>query len=136
MGDNGEDNYYINNFNYNKTHNQLDKHVSLATFAMFTGLLAIPFCLFAYTGIIMGGVAVVLALLSKGTAAKLLPQAKRGILFGIFAIFLGYFVLVKSFHMVLTDPEARKQVNIMSERMNGESFDDMLKDVGIDVSTE
>ena len=43
MGENGEDNYYINNFNYNKTHNQLDKHVSLATFAMFVGLLGIPF---------------------------------------------------------------------------------------------
>lgn len=136
MGENGEDNYYINNFNYNKTHNQLDKHVSLATFAMFVGLLGIPFCIFAYTGIIMGGVAVVLALLSKGTAAKLLPQAKRAIIFGSVAIVIGYAVLIGSFHTVLTDPEARRQVNIMSERMNGESFDDMLKDLGIDVSTE
>ena len=103
---------------------------------MFTGLLAIPFCLFAYTGIIMGGVAVVLAFLSKGTTAKLLPQAKRAVIFGSIAIFIGYAVIIGSFHAVLTDPEARKQVNIMSERMNGESFDDMLKDLGIDVSTE
>ena len=84
----------------------------------------------------MGGVAVVLALLSKGTAAKLLPQAKRAIIFGSVAIVIGYAVLIGSFHTVLTDPEARRQVNIMSERMNGESFDDMLKDLGIDVSTE
>ena len=132
MGENGEDNYYLNNFNYNKTHNELDRHVSLASFAMFTGIIAIPMCIFAYTGVILGGVAVVLALLSKGTLQKMLPQAKRAILFGSAAIVIGYAVLVSSFHLVLTDPEARKQINIMSERINGESFDDMLKDMGLE----
>ncbi|MBR4831330.1 MAG: hypothetical protein IKZ97_01730 [Butyrivibrio sp.] len=131
MGEKGEENYYYNNFNYNKTHNELDKHVSLASFAMFLGLIGIPLGFLAYPGIIMGGVAIILALLSKGTLEKTLPQAKRAIVFGAIAVIGGYYILFSSVHAIMTDPETRREVNTISERLYDRSFDDMLKDMGI-----
>lgn len=129
--ENEDDKYYYNNYNYNMTHNELDRHVNLATVAMVTGLISVPFCFFLNIGIILGGIAVVLALLSRGSQPKFLPQAKKGIIYGTIGIAVGYFVLISSFYHVLTDPTYREQLNQMSEQMNGESFDDMLRDLGV-----
>jgi TM2 domain-containing membrane protein YozV len=82
-------------------------------------------------GIVLGGVAVVLGILSKGSEKKLLPQAKRGIIYGTIGIVLGYIVFVSSMHTILTDPTYRQQLNQMSEQMNGQSFDDLLKELGL-----
>ncbi|MBE5836609.1 hypothetical protein [Butyrivibrio sp.] len=131
MGDNGDDKYYYNNYNYNKSHNQLDGHVNMATVALITGLIAIPLCFVMNIGIVLGGVAVVLGILSKGSEKKLLPQAKRGIIYGTIGIVLGYIVFVSSMHTILTDPTYRQQLNQMSEQMNGQSFDDLLKELGL-----
>lgn len=131
MGDNGDDKYYYNNYNYNKSHNQLDSHVNMATVALITGLIAIPLCFVMNIGIVLGGVAVVLGILSKGSEKKLLPQAKRGIIYGTIGIVLGYIVFVSSMHTILTDPTYRQQLNQMSEQMNGQSFDDLLKELGL-----
>ena len=98
---------------------------------MVTGLISVPFCFFMNIGIILGGIAVVLALLSRGSQPKLLPHAKKGIIYGTIGIVVGYFVLISSFYHVLTDPTYREQLNQMSEQMNGESFDDMLKELGV-----
>ena len=130
MGDNGEKDYY-NNYNYNRAHNQLDQHVMLAGTALVIGLVSIPLCFFLNLGPIVGGIAVTLAILSKGTMEKLLPQARKAIIYGTLGIVIGYGVFAYNLHAVLTIPEYRQQLNIMSEQMNGESFDDMLKDLGI-----
>ena len=71
MGDQGEDNYFYNNYNYNKAHNELDHHVNMASAALVMGLISIPMCFFLYTGIILGGMAIVFSILSKGTSQKL-----------------------------------------------------------------
>lgn len=131
MGENGDNNYYYNNYDYNKTHNELDLHVAMAGTALILGLVAIPLCFFLNIGIVIGGIAIVMALLSKGTAQKLLPQAKRAILFGALGIVLGYGVMIYDVHKVLTDPQYHQQLNEMSQQMNGVSFDDMLKDLGV-----
>ncbi len=131
MNDNGDDKYYYNNYNYNKAHNELDSHVNMATVALVTGLISIPFCFFMNIGVILGGVAIVIALLSRGSAKKLLPQAKRGIIYGSIGVILGYCIFISNIHTVLTDPEYREQLNVMSEQMNGVSFDEMLEELGI-----
>ncbi len=131
MGENGEDKYYYNNYNYNMAHNELDKHVNMATVALVLGLISVPFCFFLYTGIILGGIAIVFAILSRGTAKKLLPQAKKGIIYGSIGIVLGYGIIISNVHTVMTDPSYREQLNRMSEQYYGESFDDMLKEIGI-----
>ena len=127
MAENDDEKYYYTNYNYNKAHNELDSHVALATFARILGMFSIPLCLIFYTGIILGGVAVVLALLSKGTMKTFLPQAKKALVLGTVGVVLGYTMMVTSIHTVLTNPEQRQQLNTMSEQMYGTSFDDMLK---------
>ena len=127
MGDNGDDKYFYNNYNYNQAHNDLDYHVTLATAAMVAGLLSVPFCFMGYVGIILGGVAIVMALLSKGTAKKLLPQAKKAIFYGILGIIIGYAVVITSIHTFLTHPEMRQGVNQLYEQYYGVSFDETLE---------
>ena len=132
MGEHGDDKYYYNNYNYNMAHNQLDSHVNMATVALVTGLIAIPLSFVMNIGVVLGGVAVVLAILSRGSQKKFLPQAKRGIIYGTIGIVLGYVVFVSSLHTVLTDPAYRQQLNQMSEQMNGQTFDELLQELGID----
>ena len=122
-----------NNYDYNMTHNELDKHVNMASTALLMGLISIPLCFFLYTGIILGGMAILFAILSKGTADRFLSQAKKGIIYGTIGIVLGYGVLVSNFHTVLTNPDARQELNRMSEQLNGVSFDDMLQELGVDL---
>ncbi len=131
MGENGEENYSRDNYNYNRTHNDLDGHVSLAGVALIAGLASIPLAFFLNIGIIAGGIAIVLAILSKGVMEKLLPQAKKAILYGTIGIVIGYGVFAYDIYTVVTDPEARQQLNAVSEQMNGVSFDDMLEELGI-----
>ena len=135
MGENGENNYY-NNYNYNLTHNELDQHVRMASTALILGLISIPLCFFMNIGIILGGIAVVIALLSKGTTAKLLPQARKGIIYGTIGIVLGYTILISSVHSLLTDPAYRARFNQTYEEFYGESFDDVLKDLGVSLDGE
>jgi hypothetical protein len=135
MGD-GDNQYFYNNYNYNKAHNELDKHVNLATLSLVLGLISIPFCFFMYTGIILGGIAIVMAILSKGTAQRLLPQAKKGIFYGSIGVVLGYAVLISSIHNLVTDPAYRQQLNQFSEQYYGESMDDMLKELGVELQAQ
>ena len=122
-----------NNYNYNKAHNELDHHVNMASVSLVMGLISIPLCFFLYTGIILGGLAIVFAILSKGTTQKLLAQAKKGIIYGTLGIVLGYSIIAYNLHAVMTNPTYRQELNRVSEQMNGVSFDDMLKELGIDL---
>ena len=132
MGDNGDDKYYYNNYNYNQAHNELDPHVSFATISLVLGLLSIPFCFFFNAGVIMGGIAIVIAILSKGSEKKLLPQAKKGIIYGALGIIVGYAVVIGSFYTIMTNSEARESMNTMTEQVYGISFDDVLQELGIE----
>ena len=109
-----------------------DKRLSQAGLSMMLGLASIPLAFFMNIGIILGGVAVVLAGLSKGVSDRLLPQAKKAIIYGTFGIVIGYGVFAYDIYRVMTDPVTRDQLNIMSEQMNGISFDDMLRELGIE----
>ncbi len=131
MGDNGDDKYYYNNYNYNRAHNQLDGHVALAGAALAVALASIPLGFFLNVGVMAGGLAITLALLSKGTQEKMLPQAKRAVFFGTIGVVIGYAVFAYDIYTVFTDPTAREQLNAVSMQINGVSFDDMLRDLGI-----
>ncbi len=133
MGENENGDYYYNNYNYNRTHNELDQHVKLAGTALVLGLISIPLCFVLNLGVVFGGIAIVLALLSKGTVDKLLPQAKKAILYGVLGIVIGYGVFAYDVYKVFTDQQLRNQLNVMSEQMNGVSFDDMLKELGVTI---
>ena len=110
-----------------------DKHAVMAGNALLLGMISIPLCFFLNIGTIVGGIAIVLALLSKGTLEKLLPQAKRAIIFGTLGLVIGYGVFAYDMDAVMTNPEYRQQLNTRSEQMNGISFDDMLKELGVEL---
>ena len=114
-------------FEYNQSRNPLNPRVSMATIASITGLVSIALLLSVYLSIILGGVAVTLALLTRDSNGKLFPQAKRAIAFGLVGLFGGYALIVTSFVTVFTDPEAHRMVNQYSEAVTGESFDTMFK---------
>ena len=80
-------------------------------------------------------VAIVIAILSKGVAEKLLPQARKAIIYGLLGVVIGYGVFAYDVYKVMNDPATRQQLNVMSEQMNGISFDDMLREMGIDPGT-
>ena len=133
MGENENGDYYYNNYNYNRTHNELDQHVKLAGTALVLGLISIPLCFVLNLGVIFGGIAIVLAFLSKGTMEKLLPQAKKAILYGTLGIVIGYGVFAYDVYKLFTDQQYRAQLNAVSKQMNGVSFDDMLKELGVTI---
>ncbi len=117
-------------FEYNQTHNPLNPRVVLATTASTIGLVSIALIVSIYLAIILGGIAIVLAILSRGEDGKFLPQAKKAIGFGSVAIVISYILLVNSAISYFTDPELRKSVNKFSESISGESFDDTLNELG------
>ncbi len=117
----------IENYEYNQTHNPLNPRVSLATIASIMGLISIALLLSVYLSILLGGIAITLALLTRDEKGTLYPQAKRAIVFGLVGLFGGYALIVTSFVTVFTDPEAHRMVNQYSEAVTGESFDTMFK---------
>ena len=127
----GNNNYYYNNYNYNITHNQLDPHVRMAQTALVLSLVSIPLCLIPSVGIPMAGVAILLGILSKGINKKHLPQARKCFIYGTIGLILSYVLMIHSYYVILTDPSMREQLNTMSEKMYGISFDDALKNLGV-----
>jgi uncharacterized membrane-anchored protein YhcB (DUF1043 family) len=80
-------------------------------------------------GLILAGVAIMLAFLSRGRSRKMLVQGKRAIGFAVIGLVAGYSVMISSVHTVMTDPQLHQQLNDMSQQMNGVSFDDMLQQI-------
>ena len=112
-----------------RTPNPMDPGYNLAVLAIGLGISSVVLCMSGGLGLILAGVSIMMAILSKGNSKKMLPQAKKAIAFALIGIVAGYSVLISSFHTVMTDPSLRKQLNTISEEMNGISFDDMLKQI-------
>ncbi|MBQ7680487.1 MAG: DUF4190 domain-containing protein [Butyrivibrio sp.] len=136
--DDRDERYYYNNYNYNKAHNQLDPRVVMATAAMVTGLVSIALSFTVYISVVIGGIAILTACLTREGNKRLLPQARRGLICGIIGVGLSYFLLIHSITAILTDPGTRAYMNRYSEQLTGESFDQMLQEIeeqyGVDLS--
>ena len=116
-------------FEYNQNHDMANPRVTLATTASVLALISVALLLSVYFAIIVGGIALVLAWLSRGSDGKFLPQAKRALVFGSIGVIGGYFLMVQAFVSVFTDPETRALVNQYSQAISGESMDDMIKEI-------
>lgn len=104
---------------------------NLAKAAMICGILSIIFCLTftVYPAFVLGSVAVILALLSKGRRNKLFSQARTGIICAVIGLVMNAVILTSSLAYVFTNPEGREEFNRQWERIYGEPFDDMMKDM-------
>lgn len=103
---------------------------SLGAFSIFCAVFSVFFGSF-----ICGGLAIVLAILSKGYNTKMEKNAKIGIVTGIIGVVLQISVLGFSIYNVIHVPEFREQFNSIYEQMYGEPVDDsineMLDEIGI-----
>ena len=117
-------------YEYNQNHDMANPRVTLATTASVLALISVALLLSVYFAIIIGGIALVLAWLSRGSDGRLLPQAKRALIFGSVGVIGGYFLMIQAFVSVFTDPETRAMVNQYTQTISGQSFDDMLNEIG------
>ncbi|MCR5102009.1 MAG: hypothetical protein K6B41_11700 [Butyrivibrio sp.] len=125
------DDYYYNNYNYNRTHNPYNPRVSLANSALILGLLSIAFCMTGYISLIMAGVGITIALLTREKDGKLFPQAKRGIRFSIVGIVFSLAMIISAIMSLMDeDSPTRAAANEYSQSIYGITFDEMLESIG------
>lgn len=135
---------------YNKSPNEYPSTVynkskggPFASAAMFLGIAGIFTTMMAtvFPPFALCGVAIVLAILSKGSARKLLMQAKVGIICSIAGLVLNLTLIGSSVNYVLNNPEiliqtaqtydrmCEQMYGIPSEELFGESMEDMVNNL-------
>ena len=102
-----------------------------AFFARSLGLFSV-FCSFfgIFIGsFVCGGLAVILAVLSKGYDSKMEKSAVIGMAAGIIGIVLQIGAFIFSIYSVIHVPEFREQFNSLYEEMYGEPMDDSINEI-------
>lgn len=97
---------------------------SLGIFSIFCAVFSIFFGSF-----ICGGLAIVLAILSKGYYTKMEKNAKIGLATGIIGVVLQISLLVVSVYNIIHVPEFREQFNSIYEQIYGEPVDDSINEI-------
>ena len=97
---------------------------SLGVFSVFCAVFGIFIGAF-----ICGGLAVILAVLSKGYNTKMEKNAVIGLIAGIIGIILQISTLIVSFYSIIHVPEFREQFNSLYEQMYGEPVDDSINEM-------
>lgn len=119
---------------YNRSNYQLppkEPGSSLANAAMVLGIIAIISCFTftVYPPFILGSIAIVLALLSKGRRPKLFPKAKTGIICAAIGLVVNTFLVTSVMYMLFTDPDIRSEVNRTFKKQYGITFDEALDEI-------
>lgn len=97
---------------------------SLGIFSVFCAVFGIFIGAF-----ICGGLAIILAVLSKGYNTKMEKNAVIGLTAGIIGIVLQIGTLIFSFYSIIHVPEFREQFNSLYEQMYGEPVDDSINEM-------
>lgn len=107
------------------TQNQMPpKGSGMATAALVVGIVSLTGLLCLLPSIIFGGLAIVLAILSRGNAKKIMSQAKVGMVMGIISITLSFGMIGASVYTVFSNPDFMEQYEILYEQMYGSSFEE------------
>ena len=104
---------------------------SLANAAMILGIIAL-ICCFTFTvypAFILGSIAILLALLSKGRRPVLFPKARTGIICATIGLVLNTLLTTSAIVMVFTSDELRQEMNEIMESQYGMSFDEMIDEI-------
>lgn len=96
---------------------------SLGVFSIFCAFFSVFFGAF-----ICGGMAIILAILSKGYDTKMGRNAKFGMVAGIIGIVFQIYTLTVSVYNIINIPEYREQFNSLYEQMYGTPVDDSITD--------
>ena len=108
-----------------------------ASYAKLLGIFSV-FCAFFnmfFATFICGGMAIILAILSKGYHIKMERNARIGFISGILGIVFQISLFIFSIYNILYVPEYRERFNHIYEQLYGESLDDsldeLLKNLGL-----
>ena len=101
-----------------------------ATAAKVIGIISIfsVFTFSLYPAFIMGGLAIILAVISKGDTIRMCQAAKTGFVTGIVALVLNITLVGALGLLFFTDNAFKTLLNDTSVEMYGQTFDDMIKD--------
>lgn len=110
------------------------RNSSINVFALFARSLGIFAIFCAIFGILIGsficgGVAIILAILSKGYQNKMEKNAIIGLACGCIAIVIQISSFVFSIYNIINVPEYRELFNSMYEQMYGEPVDESITDI-------
>lgn len=104
-----------------------DPGSSFATASMILGIISIvtSFTFTVYPAFVMGSIAIVLALLSKGRRPKLLSKATAGVICATCGLVINTVIVVICTVLLFTDPDVKAEVNKTFEKQYGVTFDEM-----------
>ncbi|MCR5769842.1 MAG: hypothetical protein K6G87_01265 [Butyrivibrio sp.] len=96
---------------------------SMASMSVWLGITSIFFYSTGFVAIILGGIAIVLALLSRGNSKKLSRQAIIGLIIGIVGVTITYITYAVILSRILSDPSVTAaldayRLNDSSENLN------------------
>lgn len=103
----------------------------LVNAAFILGIAAIvsAFMMTVYFPFILGGISIVLALLSKGYDNKMAGSAKAGIVCSVIGLVVNILIVSVSFHTLFTDERVFQQFDSLYEQIYGDSFTDTYKEM-------
>lgn len=107
----------------------------MATASLILGIITLVSLLLLRLSMpfILGGVGIILAILSKGGARKMLGKAKAGMICCITALALDIVLCVSAVWLVFSlpklSPELTEEVNRICEEQYGVSYDEMMEEI-------
>ena len=117
-----EDNFNSNNFYQNgpdRNPNSGEERKGLSICSLIAGIISLPFaCCTGYVGIVVGVLAVLFGIFSKGTTRIRSGKAVAGIITGAIGIVLGIIMLVLALYALKVNPEIMNQYNDLMEFYN------------------
>lgn len=101
----------------------------MAIAALICGIISLTGLLCLLPSFICGGIAVTLALLSKGKEEKMQSTAKAGLTLGTIGIVLAVGIMASSVYTVFSNPDLMEQYEIIYEQMYGSDFEDDMNGI-------
>lgn len=111
------------------TPNTPPKGNGMAVAALICGIVSLAGLLCLLPSFVCGGIAITLALLSKGKERQLLSTAKAGLTLGTIGIVLAIGIMASSVYTVFSNPNLMEQYEKIYEQMYGSDFEDDLNSI-------
>lgn len=112
----------------NKIQGSFSSPYNFSVIARGLGMIALTCTFFSqfYLAFIAGGVAIILAVLSKGSSRRMNPAARSGLISGFLAIAIEIIAIIISMYAIFFIPEYRMQLNSLYEEKYGQSLDESV----------
>lgn len=109
-----------------------DTRIRMAHSARNVGLFALLFSIVLgsvpFLSVILGALAIVLAILSKGPYEKMLKEAKNAVYTGLFGIVIGVGIFAFTIYNLINNDEYRNQVLEYADMIYGQEYQELYGD--------